>query len=117
MRHRNTTKTLGRKKAPREAMLRNLATSIILFEKVKTTKAKAKAVRTLVEKAITAGKKKDAVLARRTIGKTLYGDSVGKKVVEELALRYKNREGGYLRITNIGPRKGDGAEIVQIELV
>ena len=65
MRHRNSGKILDRKKGPREALLRNLATSIVLFEKVKTTKAKAKAVRPLVERMITAGKRGGLVSRRK----------------------------------------------------
>ena len=116
MRHRNSGKILDRKKGPREALLRNLATSVILFEKVKTTKAKAKAVRPLVERMITTGKT-DSVLARRRLTQVLYGQNVMKKVVEELGPRYKARNGGYTRITGLGRREGDGAEMVQIELV
>lgn len=116
MRHRKTGTTLDRKKGPREALLRNLATSVILYEKVTTTQAKAKAVRPRIERLITTGKK-GGVSARREIGKYLYGDNAVKKVVEELGQRYKTREGGYTRITGIGARQGDGAEIVQIELV
>ncbi len=107
---------MDRKKGPREALLRSLATSVILYEKVKTTKAKAKAVRPLVERLITVGKE-GTVTARRRINSKIYGDNAVKKVVEELAPRYKDRQGGYTRITNIGQRQGDGAEIVQIELV
>jgi len=116
MRHRNAGTILDRKKGPREALLRSLATSVILREKVKTTKAKAKAVRPLVEKLITVGKGGD-VLSRRRLARVVYGDNVVKKVVEELAPRYKDRKGGYLRLTNLGRRQGDGAEMVQIELV
>lgn len=116
MRHRNAGTTLDRKKGPREALLRNLATSVILYEKVTTTKAKAKAVRPKVERLITIGKKGD-IAARREIGKTLYGENAVKKVIEVLAPKYKTRNGGYLRVTALGARQGDGAEIVQIELV
>ncbi|MBU0625382.1 50S ribosomal protein L17 [Patescibacteria group bacterium] len=116
MRHRKEGKTLDRKKGPREALLRSLATSIVLYEKVKTTRAKAKAIQPLVERVITAGKSGD-VLARRRVNRVVYGDNAVKKVVEELGPRYKERQGGYTRITGIGFRKGDGAEMVQIELV
>lgn len=116
MRHRKDGKTLDRKKGPREALLRSLATSVILYEKVKTTKAKAKAVRSLVERTITVGKE-GTVTARRRVNQVVYGDNAVKKVVEELGPRYKDRQGGYTRITGIGNRQGDGAEIVQIELV
>lgn len=116
MRHRNTGKILDRKKGPREALLRNLATSIVLFEKVKTTKAKAKAVRPLVERMITAGKK-GGLTGRRKLSSFFYSENAAKKVIEELGPRYMNRPGGYTRITNLSRREGDGAEMVQIELV
>ena len=116
MRHRNSGKILDRKKGPREALLRNLATSIILFEKVKTTKAKAKAVRPLVEHMITAGKV-GGLSSRRKLSSVLYSENAAKKVMEELGPRYKDRTGGYVRITNLVRREGDGAEMVQIELV
>ncbi|MBT4277874.1 50S ribosomal protein L17 [Candidatus Falkowbacteria bacterium] len=115
MRHRNKNKILDRKKAPREMMLRNLASSIIIYEKVKTTDAKAKTVRSLVEKMITISKKGD-LTARRTLIKNL----LQKKAIEktlELGKKYKDRDGGYTRITKLGTRQGDGANIVQIELV
>jgi len=116
MRHRKKTKILDRKKEPREAMLRNLATSVILFEKVVTTKAKAKAVQPQVEKMITLGKK-GTLSARRQALKFFYIENPVKKIFDDLAPRYKERAGGYTRITKIGIRKGDGAEMVQIELV
>lgn len=116
MRHRKKTKTLDRKKGPREAMLRNLATSIVLYEKVKTTKAKAKAVKPLVEKMITLGKK-NTLASRRQALKFFYIENPVKKIFEELGPRYIDRPGGYTRITKLGYRKGDSAEIVQIELV
>ncbi len=116
MRHRNKNKILGRKKGPRELMLRNLASSILLYEKVKTTKAKAQAVRPLVEKLITASKVGD-LNARRRLIKVLLQKNAVRKTLEVLADRYKNRPGGYTRLTKLGPRAGDGAEMVQIELV
>ncbi|MFH2063251.1 MAG: 50S ribosomal protein L17 [bacterium] len=116
MRHRKVGKTLDRKKGPREALLRSLATSVILYERVQTTKAKAKAVQSMVEKLITDGRKGD-LAARRRINRVVYGDNAVKKVVEELGPRYVDRNGGYTRITGVGFRQGDGAEMVQIELV
>lgn len=116
MRHRNSGKILDRKKGPREALLRNLATSIVLFEKVKTTKAKAKAVRPLVERMITTGKV-GGLVSRRKLSSFFYSENAAKKVMEELGPRYKDRTGGYTRITNLLRREGDGAEMVQIELV
>jgi large subunit ribosomal protein L17 len=116
MRHRKKGKTLDRKKAPREAMFRNLAASLIIYEKVKTTEAKAKAIRPIVEKLITTGKE-NSLAARRKLLSYLYVENAVKKVLEVLGPRYKERKGGYTRIVKIGPRKGDGARIAQIELV
>jgi large subunit ribosomal protein L17 len=116
MRHRNKKPILDREKAPREALLRNLATSVILHEKVKTTQAKAKAVRPLVEKAITMGKK-STLASRRQLLSFFYTDHPAKKIIEVLAPRYQTRAGGYTRITKLGPRKNDAAEMVTIELV
>lgn len=116
MRHRNKNYILDREKAPRELMLRNLASSILIYEKVKTTEAKAKAVRTLLEKMITTAKKGD-LSARRKLIETLPQKMAIKKTMEVLGERYKDREGGYSRIIKLGVRQGDGAEMVQIELV
>lgn len=116
MRHRKTGKILGRVKAPREALLRGLATSVVLYEKVRTTKAKAHAVQPLVERMITLAKAKSPASSRR-IGETLYTEGAVKKAVEVLGPRYAARAGGYTRITKIGRRLGDAAEMVVLELV
>ncbi len=116
MRHRKKGTILGREKAPREALLRNLAASVILYEKVTTTEAKAKAVKPLVEKAITSGKTQ-TLASRRKLLSFFYTDHPVKKIFEVLGLRYQNRAGGYTRIIKLAPRKNDGAEMVQIELV
>ncbi len=116
MRHRNKNKTLGRKKGPRELMLRNLASSIIIYEKVKTTKAKSQAVRPLVEKMITSSKE-GTLASRRGLIKVLLQKNAVAKAMDVLGDRYKDRPGGYTRTTKLGPRQGDGAEMVQIELV
>ncbi len=116
MRHRRTGKTLDRKNGPRRALLRNLATSVILYEHVNTTLAKAKAVRPLVERLITKGRVK-SLHARRELMKVLTIESAVNKILEELGPRYATRPGGYTRIIKIGTRKGDGAEVAQIQLV
>lgn len=116
MRHRKKGKILDRKVGPRKAMLRNLAVSLFLYEKIKTTKAKAKVLKSFAEKLITKGKKND-LTARRYLLKYLYKESAVKKVLEDISPRYKDRKGGYTRILKIGRRQGDAAEIVQIELV
>lgn len=116
MRHRKNKVTLDRSNDARKALMRGLVTSIILYENVNTTLAKAKAVRPIVEKLITTGKKKD-LQTRRQLMKTLTVESAVNKVLEELGPRYAERPGGYTRIIKLGNRKGDGAEIAQIQLV
>ncbi len=116
MRHRNKNKILDRDKASRESMLRNLASSIIIYEKVQTTVAKAKVVKSLVERMITTAKAGD-LSARRKLIATLPQPMAVKKAFEVLGPRYKERAGGYSRIIKVGSRRGDGADIVQIELV
>ena len=116
MRHRKKKTILGREKAPREALLRNLAASVILYEKVTTTQAKAKAVKPLIEKAITAGKEQTLGNRRRLLS-FFYTDHPVNKIFDVLAPRYQNRPGGFTRIVRLGHRKNDGADMVQIELV
>lgn len=116
MRHRNKTKILDRKKQPREMMLRNLASSVIMYEKVKTTQAKAKVVRSMVDKAITVSKKGD-LSSRRQLLALLPQKKAVAKLMDVLGEKYKDRKGGYTRIIKLGSRQGDGADIVQIELV
>ncbi len=116
MRHRIKKTTLGRKKQPREMMLRNLASSVLIYEKIKTTEAKAKAIKPIVEKLITISKKGD-LTARRKLIETLPQKMAIKKAMEVLGERYKSRKGGYARIIKLGKRQGDGADIAQLELV
>lgn len=116
MRHRNKNKILGRTKGPRELMLRNLASSLLIYEKVKTTKAKAIAVRPLVERMITSSKE-GTLASRRGLIKVLLQKNAVAKTMDVLAVRYKERAGGYTRIVKLGRRAGDCAEMVQIELV
>jgi len=116
MKHLKKGKILDRKKEPRKALLRNLATNLILYEKIKTTEAKAKALKPIIEKLITKGKAGD-LHARRELMKYLYLENAVKKVLEDLSPRYKERKGGYTRIIKLGSRQGDAAKIVQIEFV
>lgn len=116
MRHRKVGKKLGKTAAPRQAMLQNLATSLVLYEKVVTTEAKAKAVRTLIEPLITRGKEK-TVHNKQQLGRVLHDKKAVQKVLDVLGPKYKARRGGYTRIIKIGPRKGDGAPMSQIEFV
>ncbi len=116
MRHRKKGKTLDRKTAARSALLRNLATSLVLYERISTTKAKAKAVQPYVERMITTGKAK-TLHARRELLKELTVPLAVEKILVELSPRYSGRNGGYTRITKIGRRSGDAAEMAQIEFV
>ena len=116
MRHRSTKKILDRAKQPRELMLRNLAASIIMYEKVETTEAKAKVVRSLVERAITTARKGD-LNARRRLLQLLPQKLAVKKLMEVVGKRYESRPGGYTRIVKLGNRQGDGATMLQLELV
>ncbi|MBI5731979.1 MAG: 50S ribosomal protein L17 [Candidatus Magasanikbacteria bacterium] len=116
MRHQKKKVTLDRKSAARRALLRNLAASLILYEKIRTTKAKAKAIQPLVEKMITLGKKGDLAARRRLIS-FFHTENPVKKIMEDLGKRYAGRSGGCTRLVKLGARRGDGAEVAQIELV
>jgi large subunit ribosomal protein L17 len=116
MRHRSKKVTLDRLSAPRDLLLRNLAASIIMYERVKTTSAKAKAVRPMVERAITTAKANTPASVRRLTA-LLPQKLAVKKLTEVLRERYTDRTSGYTRTVKIGSRQGDGAQMVQIELV
>ncbi len=116
MKHRREGKTLDRSSTSRKALLRGLATSVILYEHCNTTLAKAKFVRPFVEQLITKGKTK-SLTSRRQLNSVLMSESAVNKVLEELGPRYAKRAGGYTRIIKLGTRKGDGAEIAQIQLL
>jgi len=116
MRHRKKGTTFGRKKGPREALLRNLATSVVLYETVQTTEAKAKAIRPVLEKYITASRKND-LHTRRKLLQYFYDERAVEKMLAEIGPRYKDRAGGYLRIIKLQRRLGDNAPVVQIEFV
>jgi large subunit ribosomal protein L17 len=116
MRHRNAGFKLGRNTSHRRALLRNLVTSIIIEDRVETTITKAKAVRPLVEKMITLGKRGD-VHARRQAAAFLQTPESVSRLFATVSPRYTDRNGGYLRITRTGFRKGDGAEKAFIELL
>ena len=108
-------RTLSREKDQRDALLKSLAREIVLKEKIKTTEAKAKEVSVFLEKQITKAKKEN-LQARRELLK-LFSENVTKKMIDELAPRFKERSGGYTRIIKAGPRKSDGARMAFIELV
>jgi large subunit ribosomal protein L17 len=116
MRHKVGGYKLKRPVDSRNALLRNLATSVILQERIITTVPKAKAVRPLVEKMITLAKA-DTLHTRRQAASVLCTPASVKKLFDTLGTRFGQRNGGYTRITKLGPRKGDGAEQAMLELV
>jgi large subunit ribosomal protein L17 len=116
MRHHRSGKKLGRDSAHRKALYANLAGSLIEHGRIKTTLAKAKAVRPLAEKMITLGRRGD-LAARRQALATLRSQEVVHVLFADVAPRFENRDGGYTRIVKIGPRAGDGAEVAYLELV
>jgi large subunit ribosomal protein L17 len=107
---------LGGSPSHQKLLMANLATDLVMHEKVTTTVAKAKAVRPFAEKLITRARKGD-LHARRVVLKTITDKAAVAKLFDELAPRYEGRPGGYTRITKLGPRRGDGAEEAIIELV
>lgn len=116
MRHLVKGKKLRRNTAQRRALLRNLVTSFLEKERIRTTLAKAKATRPLAEKMITLAKK-NTLHARRQALQFINKKPVVKKLFEELGPRFSERLGGYTRIVKIGPRAGDGAEMAILELI
>jgi len=116
MKHQKTKRKLDRKSGPRRALLKNLLTSLILYEKITTTEAKAKEIRPLLERLITRAKK-DTLANRRLIGGKLTTEKAMKKMFEVIAPRYQSRPGGYLRLIKIKNRRGDNAELSLIEFV
>ncbi len=116
MRHRVAGRKLGRPTDHRLALYRNLATDLLRYERIQTTEAKAKEVRRLAEEMITKAKG-GGLHARRQAMAELYDPLVVDKLFATLAPRFQERPGGYTRIIRIGPRKGDAAPLVQLELV
>ena len=116
MRHKVGGRKIGRPSGHRWAMYRNLVTDLLGYEKITTTEAKAKEVRGLAERMITLGKA-GGLHSRRQALSFIFDKKVTEKVFTELATRYTDRPGGYTRIVKLGPRLGDGAAMVQLELV
>lgn len=107
---------LGVPTAHRNALLRNMVTSLLREERVQTTAARAKSVNRIAEKMITLGKRGD-LHAKRQAMDYLYDEDVVKKLFDVLATKYADRQGGYTRIVKVGHRRGDAAEMVILELV
>ncbi|ADI25208.1 50S ribosomal protein L17 [Geobacillus sp. G4] len=115
---------LGRTTSQRKALLRDLATDLIINERIETTEARAKELRSVMEKMITLGKRGDlharrqaAAFIRKEVANSETGQDALQKLFSDIAPRYQDRQGGYTRIMKLGPRRGDGAPMVIIELV
>ncbi len=116
MRHQRAGKKLGRDSAHRKALYANLAGALIEHGRIKTTEAKAKAVKPFAEQMITLGKRGDLAARRQAVAE-LRSKDVVHKLFDEVAPRFAERPGGYSRIVKLGPRSGDAAEMVYLELV
>lgn len=116
MRHQKAGRKLGRETSHRLAMFRNMVTSLLEHERIETTEQKAKEVKRLADKMVTLGKRGD-LHARRQAMQIIRTETVGKKLFDEIAPRFKDRAGGYTRIIKIGRRLGDNALVVLLELV
>ena len=122
MRHSVAGYKLGRNSAQRNSLRRNLVTDLFRHERIQTTEAKAKSTRAMAEKLITAARHGladggNAVHARRQAARVITDPAITKRLFDEIAPRFTERPGGYIRIRHLGVRQGDGAEMVMMELV
>lgn len=116
MKHRVGYNRLGRKPSHRKALHRNMVTSLLIHERIKTTEAKAKAIRRTAEKIVTRAKE-DSVHNRRMVGRSITDQGALAKLFTDIGPRFKTRNGGYTRILKLGPRNGDASELVLLEFV
>lgn len=116
MRHKNGYNNLGRESSHRKAMIRNMATSLVEHESITTTLTKAKSIRSVVEKLVTLGKKGE-IHHRRLAARTLRNNETVAKLFNQIAPRFQERQGGYLRILKRGVRFGDGAHMATVQFV
>ena len=116
MRHQRRGRKLGRDAAHRKALYANLASALIEHGRIKTTQAKAKEVRPIAEQMITLAKRGDVAAHRQAVA-YLRSKSVAHRLFTDVAPRFADRPGGYTRIVKLGPRAGDAAEMVYLELV
>jgi len=123
MRHKVAGYRLGRSKAARIALRRNLIKQLFTHERIRTTRAKAAAIRGEAEKLITIarnsveGTEEEKVHAQRLVASRLGNSHLNKRIFDEIAPRFEKRPGGYTRVLKLGPRMGDQAEMVILELV
>jgi len=116
VRHRKKQKKLGRDKAHRRALLANLVKSLLFYEEITTTEAKAKEAARFCERAITLAKE-NSVHHRRNALKFIHDKKVIKKLFDVIGPRYRDREGGYTRVIKLGYRQGDDARMCKVKLV
>ena len=117
MPHQIAGRKLGRKTGPRKALYRNLIVAVLRYEQIKTTEARAKEVRGQVERVITLAKDGSLAARRQIISELPDEPLVIDKLMNEIAPKYSERTSGYTRIIKLGPRAGDAAPMVQLELV
>ena len=115
MKHHKKNRIFGRVRSQRTALMKGLVSSLVLHRKIYTTEAKAKELRPLIEKLITRAKTK--TLSSRRILTSRVGESAAKRLVDEIAPKYKERNGGYTRITKLETKRSDAAKMAQIEFV
>ena len=115
MRKLKKGRKLSRKRDQRKALIKSILNSFFIYGKIKTTEAKAKEISRFAEKIITKAKN-GGVFQRRFLARS-FGPKTVKKIIEEIAPKYKERKGGYLRIIKLGPRQSDGAKMAIIELI
>ena len=108
---------LGRKPAQRTNLIRNLVTSLILYESIRTTKSRAKAIQPVLDRMITKAKSRPPHIAVRYLNRVVTDNNASRKIFEVYVERFKNRTSGFSSIKPLGLRKGDGAELVEISLV
>jgi large subunit ribosomal protein L17 len=116
MRHRMTQRKLGRPTSHRIALIRNLMTDLVRHERLRTTQPKAEELQREIEKLITVARVGD-LNARRRVSAKLYDEAMVAKLVDDVAPRFAERNGGYTRLVKLMPRRGDSAPMAQIELV
>lgn len=117
MKHRVKSVGLNRPSAQLRALLRSLATSIALYDAIKTTKSKAKALQPVVDRLVTTVKRQDKVNAIRSINGYLMDEQASRRFIEEVVPRLSDRTSGYTRVVSLGVRKGDGAEMAHISFI
>ncbi len=115
MRKMINKKKFSRKADQRKALFRSLSAQLFLHEKIKTTEVKAKELKSRAEKILTRARKGDLASTRYLL--KFFSKTLTKKLIDEIAPRYKGRNGGYTRVIKLGPRKSDGAKMAIIELV